>query len=143
MRWCVHLSGEHGEGLESRERFEEIVREFRVKLEVNGFEVEAHACCLDDMANVPVVDAAEINKYGPESPSFCSSGVFKGRFPYYPEPEIAVEASGEGEEAEEPLIERIERLEAAAENAHMSQRELADALGVTVYQIRKAKKGVG
>jgi len=113
MRWCVHLGGEHGEGLESRERFDEIVKAFRVKLEVNGYVVDAHACGVDEreaLADIPVVFD--------ESLGIASEPVV--------EPE------------EESLEQKIVKLQKAAENAHMSQRELAEALGVSRYQIKKA-----
>lgn len=43
-------------------------------------------------------------------------------------------------EPEPTLLERIEGVRAAATNAHISQRELASVLGVTVAQVRKALK---
>jgi len=106
MRWCVHLGGEHGEGLESRERFDEIVKAFRVKLEVNGYVVDAHACGVDVAETMPVESVEP------------------------PEPVVEPE--------EESLEQKIAKLQKAAENAHMSQRELAEALGVSRYQIKKA-----
>ena len=53
----------------------------------------------------------------------------------------ADEVVTEPEVVEQTLAERIATVQAAAANAHLSQKELASVLGTTVYQIRKALKG--
>ena len=112
MRFYVSVNGSHTEGHESKDRFLKLVAAFTSALHANGFK-----------ADKPVL--ATIDKPAPETA------------PLPPEPPVA---------APEPVVqqrtlkERIASLRAAAANASLSQAELAEQLGVSRYQIRKALK---
>ena len=161
MRFLIELSGEHDEGLDSRDRFDAIVAEFREKLANNGFASEGVGCWIDAsrtepttaepltvtrssgiMGNVKVHDVLE-----PE-PSFSydadphtwskTDPPIPGRVVVRPKKSYPMADKPVSPPFEPTLAERIATLRAAASDAHMSQRELASALDVSRYAVRKA-----
>ena len=114
MRFHIVLTGETDEGVETRAAMELAVAAFGKSLSNIGY---------------PVMWDVD---YG-----CCPEGDLEVDEPLM----VVVSEVPDGPENDPPLIDRIRALQDAASNAHMSQRELAEALGVTRYAIKKALKG--
>ena len=121
MRFALMLFGETEEGMETRGAVEDRVASLRRELKSLGY-----PCDMMWGDEVPV-DEPDIDGMVAEMDTLIEE--------LTPEPVVDDVA-----EFDAPLIDRIKTLQKAAENAHMSRRELADALGVTQYAITKALK---
>ena len=160
MRFLIELSGEHGEGVDSRDRFDGIVAEFREKLANNGFVATWEVCGIDERGRTEPTTAEPLTvtsgivgnvrarsvlepeaSWSPEDDPHKWSKTdppIPGRVVVRPKKSYPMADKPASPPTEPTLAERIATLRAAASDAHMPQREIALALGESRYAIRKA-----
>ncbi len=124
MRFIVTLDGETSEPTETHEEIRGLIRAFGEQMTRRGYSVVG--CGLEFPEDPPCADCPEDAEMlvVPEGAVDLSATVEPGTVEVLP-----------------TLREKIDMLQRAASNAHMSQRELSEALGVSRYQIKKALKG--